>query len=195
MLPKSKNHFLAITCLLAAMSAAFAGTPDNASPLSTEKVDALLTCPISLAAAKENLASLGYSIASNEAGSFSTHYKTSDRDSEKKLLGSYSIQRERQYQVRSTGNSAVSFSARYRETEFASESRGNSGRDKAREYAAPLTTTMADTLKDMQAEICNPAERKAAKEHTEKKSLQLDQYLRDRCKAGDDTACRLLTTK
>lgn len=167
----------------------------TAAPLSVDATEALLACPISLASAKENLGSLGYTITASAANSFSTGYKTSDRDSEKKLLGGYSVQRERQYQVSATGSSSIRFSARYRETEFESEGRGNTSRDKVREYAAPLTQAMADTLKDMQAEICSPGERKAAKEHIEKKSLQLDQYLRDRCKAGDDAACQLLSAK
>ena len=157
---------------------------------------ALLTCPVSLAAARDNLTSLGYKLESSGADSFTTYFKVNDRDSEKKLLGSYSLQRERQYQVTATGNNSIRFTPRHRETRFTSEGPAFRGkRDEVNTIAVPLTQVMTDTLKDMQAEICNPAERKAAKAHIEQKSLNLDQYLRDRCKAGDDAACQLLSAK
>jgi hypothetical protein len=186
-----------LTGTLIGLAAAFVhAAPTNGTQLAAEQANALLNCPISLAAARENLGSLGYAVSTSDGESFTTRYKLSDRDSEKKLLGSYSLQRERQYIVSASGAAAIRFVPRYRETDFRSEGpqfRGN--RDQVKEYALPLTASMADTLKDMQAEICSPGERKAAKEHGEKKSMQLDQYLRDRCKAGDDSACQLLSTK
>lgn len=185
-----------VITVLGLASAIAHAAPANGATLPTEQASALLNCPISLAAARENLASLGYAVITSDTDSFTTRYKISDRDSEKKLLGSYSLQRERQYIVSANGTAAIRFVPRYRETDFRSEGPGFRGnRDQVKEYALPLTTAMAETLKDMQAEICSPGERKAAKEHSEKKSMQLDQYLRERCKAGDDSACQLLSAK
>jgi hypothetical protein len=168
----------------------------GASAAAPTDLAARLNCPIPLATAKDNLLSLGYKIESSSPESFTTYYKVSDRDSVKKLLGSYSLQRERQYLVSANGDGAIRFVPRHRETRFASEGPSFKGKsDEVSSFPVPLSEAMADTLQDMQAEVCMPAERKAAKAHIEQKSQNLDQYLRDRCKSGDDAACQLLSAK
>lgn len=186
---KSRHALIASLCSLACASTF--GAPSAPADLS-----ALLNCPISLAAAQDNLVSLGYKLETSGPESFTTYFKVSDRDSEKKLLGSYSLQRERQYQVIANGASAIRFVPRHRETRFASEGPAFKGKtDAVSTFAIPLSDAMSETLKDMQAEVCMPNERKAAKAHIEQKSQNLDQYLRDRCKSGDDAACQLLSAK
>ena len=146
---------------------------------------AMLECAVPLAAAKENLEALGYTILpSAAAGEFVTQYKTSEADSERRLLGSLAVERARQYRVTAAGD-GIRFAPRHRETVFAAGVLGRRN-DETREYELPVIETMRKTLADMRREVCaNAAPEK-------RRDQNVERYIVDRCRAGDERACALL---
>jgi predicted TIM-barrel enzyme len=124
-------------------------------------------------------------VASSAAdGAFVTAYKMSEKDSERRLLGSLSVERARQYSV-TVATGGIRFVPRHRETVFATGVLGRRN-DEVREYNVPLTEATLDTLKDMRHEVCAGTAPEA------KSNPETEQYIIDRCKAGDDRACKLL---
>ena len=169
----------------------FGAPPEQNAALNPEAVSAFLTCSVPLRVARENLAAIGYVLRDKDSNRFSTEFKTSERDSERRLLGSFAIERARQYEVSAQGDSAIRFTPRYRETVFASGAPG-SRRDTTREYAVPLSGEISATLKDMQNEVCQSADQKPPSAAESKRHSDIDRYLQDRCKLGDAVACNLL---
>lgn len=188
-----RKFLLALFSVVAAAGPASGAPAEPAVALAADAADALLGCAIPLATARENLLARGYRIDGDSAGGFSTQFKTSERDSTRRLLGSLDTERARQYQVVAGAQSGIRFTPRYRETEYASGALGKN-RDQTREFAVPLTVAMAETLKDMQREVCSPLGQGFAPGE-EKLNLDLNQYLRDRCAAGDQRACQHLRAK
>lgn len=188
-----RKILLAISCVVAAAGPASGAPAEPAVALATDAAEALLGCAIPLATARENLKARGYLIDGETAGGFSTQFKTSEHDSTRRLLGSFATERARQYQVVAGDQSGIRFTPRYRETEYASGALGNQ-RDVTREFAVPLTAAMAETLKDMQREVCSPLGQGFAPGQ-ERLNLDLDQYLRERCEAKDERACQHLRAK
>lgn len=187
----SKKTLLAFGFGLTTSAWSFVALPEQNAALNGEAVGVLLTCPVSLRVARENLATIGYVLREKDSEHFSTEFKTSERDSERRLLGSFAIERARQYEVSAQGDSAIRFTPRYRETVFASGAPGNR-RDTTREYAVPLSGEMSATLKDMQNEVCQSADQKPPSAAESKRHSEIDRYLQDRCKLGDAVACNLL---
>lgn len=188
-----RKLLLAISCVFVAAGPASSAPAEPVVALATDAAEALLRCAIPLATARDNLKARGYQIDSESAGGFSTQFKTSERDSTRRLLGSFDTERARQYQVVAGDQSGIRFTPRYRETEYASGALANK-RDVTREFAVPLTVAMAETLKDMQREVCGQLGQGLAPGQ-ERLNLDLDQYLRDRCASGDERACQHLRAK
>jgi hypothetical protein len=171
---------------------AFSVLADEIAPVppKAEQANALLECRLPLAAARDNLEAKGYAIAKGEtATEFSTQYKASDKDSERRLFGSVSIERARLYRVTAT-EGGLRFAPRHRETIFATGVL-NDRKDRIREYDIPLTEAMLDTLKDMRREVCAAAPGQTPAVEA-KPSPEIEQYILERCKSGDDKACKLL---
>lgn len=188
------RKFAATVVLSVALSVALSaqGAPANdPAPLSAEQASGLLGCPIPLAVARDNLLARGYAIEAAGTDGFATRYKMSERDSERRLLGSLAVERARRYQVSAAGPDAVRFVPTYRETMFASGVLGNRG-DTVREFDVPLTAEMRDALKDMQREVCAPIAAAPVPGEATPASIDMHQYLQDQCRSGDERACRLL---
>jgi hypothetical protein len=162
-----------------------------AVPLRAEQVAELLECGIPLSAARDTLETKGYRIesGSDSATGFKTGFRTSDKDSEKRLLGSFSVERLRQYVVATTP-SGIRFQPRHREITYAS-GLFQDRQDRTREYDIPLVETSLATLRDMRREVCAGAPSLPAAVEA-KPSPEIEQYILDRCKSGDDQACKLL---
>jgi hypothetical protein len=172
--------------------AAFSATAEEPAPaaLKPEQASALLECRLPLAAARENLEVKGYAIAKGDTErEFTTQYKPNDKDSERRLFGSVAIERARLYRVTAT-DGGLRFSPRHRETVFATGVL-NDRKDRVREYDIPLTEAMLDTLKDMRREVCAMAPGQTPAVET-KPSPEIEQYILERCKSGDENACKLL---
>lgn len=181
---------LSTTLCLAALACAMPlAQAQSAAPLPAGEVDALLGCAIPLATAEANLKARGYSIASTSAQGFVTGFKVDPRDTKTFLLGSLQFERARQYAVSSQG-SGIRFVPTLRETDYPHESRGVK-RVKTSEFALPLVAASAATLKDMQGEVCAGIEA-AADLRNEISKPRLEDYLLNKCKAGDTAACDLL---
>lgn len=172
------------------LTATTAAAANDAQPLGAGQAAELLGCRVALATARDNLKNRGYVVEAAGAEGFATQYKMNERDSVRRLLGTLAVERARRYEVSASGAEAVRFVPRVRETTFASGVLGNRN-DAVREYEVPLTTAMADTLKDMQREVCEPLGQPSWTGGTAV-NLDLQQYLQDRCKAADERACRLL---
>lgn len=188
-----RKFLLALSCFAAVAGPASGAPAEPAVALAAEAADALLGCAIPLATARENLRARGYRIAGESAGGFTTEYKISESDSTRRLLGSLATEKARQYQVVPGAQSGIRFTPRYREIEYASGALGNN-RDQMREFPVPLTVAMAETLKDMQREVCSPLGQGLAPGQ-ERLNIDLDQYLRERCAAKDERACQHLKAK
>ena len=162
-----------------------------AVPLRAEQVAELLECAIPLSAARDALETKGYKFesASDTATGFRTTFRTSDKDSEKRLLGSFSVERMRQYVVTATA-SGIRFQPRHREIAYASGVLQDRT-DRMREYDIPLVEASLATLRDMRREICagTPGQPSAAEQ---KPNPEIEAYILERCKTGDDKACKLL---
>lgn len=169
---------------------ATAAAANDALPLGAGQAAELLGCRVPLATARDNLKNRGYVVEATGAEAFATQYKMSERDSVRRLLGTLAVERARRYEVSAAGAEAVRFVPRVRETTFASGVLGNRN-DTVREYDLPLTTAMAETLKDMQREVCDAVGQPSWSGGTAV-NLDLQQYLQDRCKAADERACHLL---
>lgn len=177
----------------AALAGAALGAPaDSPAPLPAEQAAAQLGCSIPLAVARDNLVARGYVIEQSGDGGFSTRFRTSERDSTRRLFGSLAVERARQYEV-SAVDAGIRFVPRYRDTTYATGALGNN-RDLTREYAVPLDVAQADTLKDMQNEVCGPLAVKPASGEAAPDS-DVQRYLQDSCKAGDARACKLLPAR
>lgn len=190
---KHRKIIFALSCFIAVAAPTWGAATEPAAAPPAEAAEKLLSCAIPLATARDNLIGRGYVIENETAGGFSTQYKMNERDSVRRLLGSLATERARQYQVVAGAPSGIRFTARYREIEYASGALGNN-RDVTREYAVPLSAAMAETLKDMQREVCSPLGQGLAPGQ-EKLSIDLDQYLRERCAAKDERACQHLRAK
>ena len=168
----------------------FAAEP-SAAQLRADLVAELLECRAPLSAAREALEAKGYAFepSGDSAKGFTTQFRTSDKDSEKRLLGSYSVERARQYVVTATGT-GVRFLPRHRETTYASGVLGDRN-DRLREYDIPLTEAMLGTLRDMRREVCAGAPGQLAPMEA-KPNPEIEAYILERCKSGDDKACGLL---
>jgi hypothetical protein len=171
--------------LLGIFVASFHVAADTSAAPGAGELEALLECQVPFAAARENLEALGYTIQSGAAaGEFVTQYKTSELDSERRLLGSLAVERARQYRVMVSGT-GIRFAPRHRETVFAAGVLGRRN-DETREYELPLTEATRKTLADMRREVCaNAAPEK-------RRDQDVERYIVDRCKAGDEQACSLL---
>lgn len=171
--------------ILSGISLTASAADAPAVPLDAARSAALLECAIPLTAARDNLEAHGYAIAPGAtAEGFATAYKMSDKDSERRLLGSLSVERARQYRVAAAAG-GIRFAPRHRETVLATGVLGRRN-DEVREYDLPLTEAMLDTLKDMRREVCAGTAPEA------KSNPETELYIIDRCKAGDDRACKLL---
>lgn len=186
------KKFAAIVVLSVALSAPAASANEPVTP-GAEEARGLLGCSVSLDVARDNLLARGYAIEVGDASSVSTAYRMSERDSTRRLLGGLAVERARGYRVSASGADSVQFVPRYRETVFATGVLGNRN-DTVREFDVPLTTAMLETLKDMRREVCEPVARPSVAEGVVVNN-DIDQYLRDRCKADDDRACRLLRAR
>ena len=173
------------------LTAATAAAANDAQPLGAGQAAELLGCRVPLATARDNLKNRGYVVEATGAEVFATQYKMNEKDSERRLLGSLAVERARRYEVNAAGAEAVRFVPRLRETTFASGALGKRN-DTVREYEVPLTTAMAETLKDMRREVCEPLGQPSWSGGGTAVNLDLQQYLQDRCKAADERACRLL---
>lgn len=184
--------------VLAAAFAAAAPAPgvaaDAGTPLGAGEAAGLLGCPVPLATARDYLRARGYVIEGDGAEGFATRYKMSERDSERRLLGSLAVERARRYEVSAAGADAVRFVPRYRETVFATGVLGNRN-DTVREFDVPLTTAMREALKDMQREVCSPLAAAPVPGEATPASIDLHQYLQEQCRAGDERACGLLRAR
>lgn len=181
--------FAAGAALVGAAQGAPAAGP---APLPAEQAAALLGCGIPLAVAHDNLVARGYVIEQSGDGRFSTRFRMSERDSTRRLFGSLAVERARQYEVAAV-DAGIRFVPRYRETVYATGALGNN-RDQTREYAVALDVAQADTLKDMQNEVCGPLAVKPAGGDAAPDS-DVQRYLQDSCKAGDARACKLLPAR
>jgi hypothetical protein len=178
----------AVACLATASSQAAEPTT---TPLRAEQIADLLECAIPLAAVRDALETKGYVIDSDgdTAKGFRTKFRTSDKDSEKRLLGSFSVERMRQYVVTATA-SGTRFLPRHREIRYASGVLQDRT-DRTREYDIPLVEASLATLRDMRREVCAAGPGQAPVVES-KPSPEIEQYILDRCKSGDDQACKLL---
>jgi hypothetical protein len=172
--------------LLASLAAASGATaaPDGAAAA------ALFDCPVPLAGARENLEARGYVVAPGAtADAFTTAYRMSEKDSERRLLGSLAVERARQYRVTAVAG-GIRFQARHRETVFATGVLGRRN-DEVREYDLTPGEATQETLKDMRREVCTAAPGQAPAEAA-RPDPAIEQYVIERCKDGDERACKLL---
>lgn len=180
--------FLSGLILAAAVSAHAAPAAAANEPLPAAQAAELLGCAIPLAAARENLEARGYKIEPGaSAVGFATQYLLSEKDSERRLLGSLAVERLRRYRV-DAADGGIRFAPQHRETVFASGVLGHRD-DRVREYDVAPTEAMLDTLRDMRREVCAGG---AAAPIEARPNPEIEQYILDRCKSGDDRACKLL---
>lgn len=187
---------LALLLALAWAGAAFGAAPGDPAPLDAAQASALLRCEVPLAAVRDNLTGRGYAVEATRDGGLSTPFKMSERDSTRRLLGGLAVERARRYVVKPDGSDAVRFVPRYRETVFATGVLGNRT-DKVSEYDVPLSVGMLETLRDMQREVCAPLGQppRAAGPDAPAPEDDIQIYLRDRCQAADERACRLMKVR
>lgn len=187
---------LVLALALAHVGAAFGAAPDEAAPLGAAQASALLGCPGSLDAVRDNLTGRGYAVEATADGGLSTQYKMNERDSTRRLLGSLAVERARRYVVTPAGSDGVRFVPRVRETEFATGVLGKRN-DTIREFDVPLTVGMLETLRDMQREVCAPLGQppRAAGPGVPAPEDDIQVYLRDRCQAADQRACQLMKVR
>ena len=162
-----------------------------------QKSDNAFHCAISLEAAMNNLRARGYDIRDHSPERFTTEFKVSLRDSERRLLGSLSLERARQYQVEKVSESSIRFIPIYRETEFLSEGPGNR-RDRHQETSPPITSLSESTRSDMKNEVCQTEIVQPGKITSSKsgeRQEKIEDYLRDRCRQSDPKACQLLESQ
>lgn len=171
--------------LLGFFVASFHAAADTSATPGAGELEALLECPVPLAAARENLEALGYTVQPGAAADeFVTQFKFSEPDSERRLLGSLAVERARQYRVTVSG-AGIRFAPRHRETVFAAGVLGRRN-DETREYELPVTEATRKTLVEMRREVCANAVPERRRDQ------DVERYIVDRCKAGDEQACSLL---
>ena len=194
------KHALIPLLLACGLSLNTARANEANTPLNPEQIGALSTCAISIASAKQNLLARGYRIVKESSAVLVTDYKVSERDSERRLLGSISLERARQYTLNAQDATHLRWTARYQETKKDIEDRVGR-RSAPQEVAVDLARQPMATLEDMRSEIC-PADStdRTGRDRTANPSTPngrasieaLGDYLLARCKQGDDTACQLL---
>jgi hypothetical protein len=177
-----RRSFPALVAVGLASASCLAAEPATAL-LRAEQVAELLECSIPLAVARDALETNGYKIesGSDSATGFKTAFRTSDKDSEKRLLGSYSVERLRQYLVTATPTGITYASGVLQDRT-----------DRTREYDLPLVEASVRTLRDMRREVCAGASGQPAAVVEAKPNPEIEAYILERCKTGDDKACKLL---
>ena len=154
--------------------------------------DGLLLCDVSMEQARSNLQEKGYRIEVIHADRALAHYKTSEKDSTRRMLGSFDVQKERQYVIESVGAGKIRFLPRFRETQFATGVL-NSRHDVTREYDVTPTPEFTAALEDMRKEVCGTTLGSAKSDS--KMPIEAMQYLLNQCRAGDARACELINVR
>lgn len=170
---------------LAVLGLVFCGSLSRAADPTAASFD----CPSSVDDARKNLSARGYKTdGGGDAGGFATAFRVSDRDSERRLLGSLAIERARAYRVEPT-DKGIRIVARQREIVLAPEVLGRQ-RNEVRERVVLDDASTRDLLNDMRAEVCE-----ALPTPSGSRDNEILLYLDDRCRAGDERACRLRTPR
>ena len=163
--------------------------PAMVRPLTPEQLGPFVTCPVPLSVAQGHLQTRGYEFSAEGDKEFTTAFKASERDTERFMLGSLAVQRERQYLVRAEGAGGIRFSVRYRETRFP-HSEDRNGTVSTREYAPLATEDFVPTLKDMRSEVCDSPQGKPGSDPAGDRRLW--DFVMKLCRAGNEEACEAL---
>lgn len=174
-------------CLIAGSAPAHSVEAQKASD------ESLLSCDIPIETAQSNLQDKGYQVERPNPGRLIAHYKTSEKDSSRRMLGSFDVKKERQYVLEATGPARIRFVPSVRETQFATGVM-NSRHDVTREYLVTASPATQQMLEDMRKEVCGAL---VAKPSASEAKMPIDvlQYLIDQCRAGDVRACQLVNVR
>lgn len=178
---------LRATVAMAALAPLFLKA-ESGKALTEDQIRSFVVCPISVNLARENLLSRGYELTYEAPEKLVTAYRRSERDTERFMLGSLSVERDRQYHVWPDGATNIRFSVTYRETRHPHSQERNAQKT-TREYTPELTEAFVPTLRDMRQEVCDSTQRSDANASADRR---LWDYVLKRCKAGDDEACAAL---